>query len=188
MLSLRTWSLIAIVLATAAMRVVPHSWNFTPVGAVCLFGGAYFARSWAAVAVPLLALLASDLYLAVAVYGFTGFQVIWMNYALFALTALLGRTLHGKVTFGRVVVTAVLASAMFFVLSNFQAWLTGYEGYPYTAAGLWTCYVAALPFAQSMLAGNLLYCGILFGGWEFLQICLPKLRHEGVLAPVPVRS
>ena len=176
----RTWTLVTMVLAAAATRIVPHDWNFTPVGAICLFGGASFTNRWAAVLVPLIALVLSDVYLALAVYGFTGFQVMAMSYVLFGLTAVLGMTLRGRTSFWRVSGTAVLAAALFFVLSNFQAWLTGYEGYPYTLAGLATCFLAALPFAQSMLLGNLFYSAVLFGGWELLQMLVPNLAERRV--------
>jgi hypothetical protein len=68
MLTPRFWALASLTLAVAMTRVIPHPWNFTPVGALCLFGGACFARRWAAFAVPLAALLLSDLVLAVTLY------------------------------------------------------------------------------------------------------------------------
>jgi hypothetical protein len=43
-----------IVLAAAALRIVPHPMNFAPIGALALFGGAYFSSKRAAIAVPLL--------------------------------------------------------------------------------------------------------------------------------------
>lgn len=185
MLNVRAITLVSLILAAAATRIIPHPWNFTAVGAMCLFGGAYFERRWAAVVVPLAALVLSDVVLAATLYGFTGFTVISVSHLLFALTACLGMTLQGRVTFGRVTLAALSASALFFVLSNFAAWLSGYEGYPYTPAGLLACYVAAIPFAQNMLLANLFYCGVLFGGWELLSRGLPALRRPAVVeAPV----
>ena len=189
MLNSRVIALLTMIVAAAATRFLPPVlgvWNFTGVGAICLFGGAYFRRGWMALLVPLAALLFSDLLLAMFLYGFVGFPVIWMNYVLFGLTAVLGRLLKGRVTFGRVTVTAIAATAMFFLISNFHVWLTGHDAnYPFTPAGLLACYVAALPFAQSMLLGNLFYCGVLFGGYELLLRQWPVLR-EPTLAPVKV--
>ena len=51
-----------IVLA-ALSRLLPHPPNFSPVEAIALFGGAYFANRWAAVWVPLVAMFLSDLAL-----------------------------------------------------------------------------------------------------------------------------
>ena len=53
-------SITGIVLAAAALRIVPHPMNFAPIGALALFGGAYFSSKRAAVAVPLLSLIAGD--------------------------------------------------------------------------------------------------------------------------------
>jgi hypothetical protein len=35
--------------------------------------------------------------------------------------------------------------------------------YPKTLAGLYACYLAAVPFFRSMLAGDLFYLAVLFG-------------------------
>ena len=58
--------LLLLMLTVAAMRIpnaaqlTPWS-NFTPIGAMGLFGGTYFTSRWKAFAFPLLTLLASDL-------------------------------------------------------------------------------------------------------------------------------
>ena len=170
----RTMTLLAMIIAAAAARIIPHPWNFTPIGAMCLFGGAYFERKWAAFLVPMAALLLSDAVLAYALYGGQGFSVTSMKYVWFALTVLLGMALRPSKGVGRVTGAAVAASVMFFVLSNFHVWL-GSRMYPQTTAGLVACYVAAIPFGLNMLAGNLFYCGVLFGGWELLGKRWPAL-------------
>jgi hypothetical protein len=55
--------------------------------------------------------------------------------------------------------------------------------YAHTASGLAACYVAAIPFYQNTLAGDLLYAGLLFGGFRLLEQSAPRLR-EG-RAPQP---
>ena len=52
--------LCSLILAGAATRLVPHAWNFTAIGAICLFGGAYFRRWWLAFLVPLAAIALSE--------------------------------------------------------------------------------------------------------------------------------
>jgi hypothetical protein len=174
----RAMTLLAMITAAAAARIIPHPWNFTPIGAMCLFGGAYFQRRWAAFLVPMAALLASDVVLYLVLYGNQGFSVTSMKYVWFALTVLLGMALRGNVTFSRVTAAAIAASVMFFLLSNFHVWL-GSRTYPQTPAGLLACYIAAVPFAMNMLAGNLFYCAILFGGWELLSRRWPILAAKG---------
>ena len=55
--------LIAMTLAAALSRLIPHPPNFSPVEAMALFGGAYLARRWMGVALPLIAMLLSDIAL-----------------------------------------------------------------------------------------------------------------------------
>jgi hypothetical protein len=163
-------TIVVMILAAAATRLVPHWWNFTAVGAMCLFGGAYFHRRWLAFVVPLTALLISDVLLTAVVYGPQGHGFYWFKYVCFALTVPLGMLLRERVTVARTAVVTVIATGMFFLLSNFHVWLGG-DGvtYPHTPAGLVACYVAAIPFALNMLYGNLFYVGILFGGMELLK-------------------
>lgn len=183
----RTWTIVGLLLAGALTRILPHWPNFTAMGAVCLFGGACLRPRWAALFVPLAALAVSDLYLAAFVYGFGSLRGVWVSYALFALIAALGMLLGRRVTGGRVLLAAVAASTLFFVGSNFAVWFLGHR-YPHTPAGLWACYLAGLPFAWNMLAADLVYSGVLFGGWALLQRGIPALRDDRLPAELPVRA
>src|SRR5215510_11825836 len=168
MLKPSLWTMAALALAAAATRLAPHWWNLTAVGAVCLFGGAYFQRKWAAFVVPLVALAASDVLLQTFVYPGQGPN--YFKYVCFALTVPLGFVLRGRTTFLPVGAAAIGATAMFFLLSNFEVWFSGHGvSYPRTPAGLIECYIAALPFAKNMLFGNLLFSAVLFGGMEFAK-------------------
>ena len=58
---------------------------------------------------------------------------------------------------------AVLASSTsFFILSNFMVW-EGSRLYPHSAAGLATCYVAAIPFYANDVMSTAVTAGALFG-------------------------
>jgi hypothetical protein len=166
-------------LAAAATRLAPHWWNLTAVGAVCLFGGAYFQRKWAAFLVPLAALTISDVLLQTFVYPNHNLGPNYFKYVCFAATVPLGFALRGRTTFVPVASAAVGATVLFFLLSNFEVWLMGHGvSYPKTPAGLVTCYIAALPFAQNMLYGNLLFTALLFGGMEFAKSRRPALSQQ----------
>src|SRR5260221_80719 len=56
-------ALVLIVLA-AALRIAPHPWNFTPVGAMALFSGAVLKDRRLAFLFPLVALFAGDAFYA----------------------------------------------------------------------------------------------------------------------------
>ena len=73
---------------------------------------------------------------------------------------------------------AALASAiLFFVVTNFGVWLSS-GMYPPTLAGLAACYVAAIPFFQNTLAGDLFFAALLFGGFALAERALPALRER----------
>src|SRR5215208_3685234 len=61
----RLIALLSAIAAAAVLRLMPHPPNFTPIGAMALFSGAYFGRRWLAFAAPLGAMLVGD-----AVLGF----------------------------------------------------------------------------------------------------------------------
>jgi hypothetical protein len=186
MINPRGLVLVTMILAAAITRLIPplaspyvNLWNFTAIGAMCLFGGAHFRRKSVAFLVPMAALFLSDVLLAATLYGFRSLNVVWMSYLLFALTTLLGMTLRGRVTFLNVTAAAVVATAGFFAISNFNVWFTR-SMYPHTADGLAAAYIAAIPFAKNMLLGNLFYSAALFGGYELLSLRWPVLRQPAL--------
>ena len=167
------------ILFAALSRLLPHAYNFTPLGAIALFGAAYFSQKKWAFIVPLVALWLSDLFLNNIVYAeyYDGFALFTSGflyiYGAFALIAILGFKLFDKITMPRVIGGALGASVIFFVVSNFGVWLTS-PMYPLTMEGLLMCYTAAIPFFHYTIAGNLVYCGVLFGGYEYLQYKMPE--------------
>ncbi|MFC7302073.1 DUF6580 family putative transport protein [Cognatiluteimonas weifangensis] len=175
--------LTGLIVAAALTRLLPHPPNFSPVEAIALFGGAYFAsRRWALL-VPLLALLLSDLVLG-ALHGadyasYLGSLSFWSVYACVALSSVLGFGLRGKVAGARVLGYSLLGSVLFFAVTNFGAWLAS-PLYPQDAAGLGAAYLAGIPFFQWTLLGTLTYAAALFGGFELLRARLPALRTQTV--------
>jgi hypothetical protein len=173
----------AMILAAAATRVVPHPWNFSPVEAIALFGGAYFASRSLAVLVPLLALLASDLVLSLIHGGayatYFASTSFWLVYACIALSSVLGFGLRGKVNGVRVLGYSLAGSVLFFVMTNFGAWI-GSSMYPQNAAGLMAAYIAGIPFFQGTLLGTLFFSALLFGGFSLLRHRMPALRAQTV--------
>ena len=176
--------LAALIFVAALSRLLPHPPNFSPVEAIALFGGAYFAsRTWA-LAVPLLALLASDLVMGAVVgasyASYLGGISFWTVYACIALSTVLGFGLRGKVGGTRVLGYSLLGSVLFFVVTNFGAWLGSPMLYPRTGAGLAAAYSAGIPFFQWTLLGTLAYAAILFGGFALLRRHVPALRTQTV--------
>jgi hypothetical protein len=156
-----------IIFALALFRLLPHWPNVSPVAAMALFGGAYFADKRLALIVPFAALLLSDLFLGLH-------DTMIFVYAGFALTVAVGVLLKRRVTITNTAFATVASSLIFFLLTNFGVWMTS-ALYAKSAAGLMQAYVAGIPFFQNSLLGNLVYSAVIFGGYAFLQ------RHVAVL-------
>jgi hypothetical protein len=164
----RLLAILSAILVAAVLRLVPHPPNFTPIGAMALFGGAYFGRRALAFAAPLGALLLSD-----AIIGFhSGMAYV---YASVAMIVLIGWAVRARMTPLGIGAAAVLSSVLFFLVTNFGVWLKGIY-YPQTLAGLADCYVAAIPFFQNTLAGDLVFTALLFGGFALIERRVPLLR------------
>lgn len=183
--------LAGMIVVAALTRLLPHPPNFSPVEAVALFGGAYFASRAAAIAVPLVAMFISDLALG-AMLGGTYFEhftspaylATWLTvYACVALSAVLGFGLRGRVSGARVLGFSLIGSVLFFVLTNFAVWATATPMTAHPACvsgGLLPCYAAALPFFQWTVLGTLFYAAVLFGGFALLRQRVPSLRAQTV--------
>ena len=175
--------LAALIVVAALTRLLPHPPNFSPLEAVALFGGAYFAsRQWAMI-VPLAAMFLSDLALAAinggAYASWFGSGGIVLVYVCVALGVLLGYGLRGKVSGARVLGYSLLGSVLFFVVTNFGVWLFG-SMYAKTPAGLVAAYVAGIPFFRWTVLGTLCYSAVLFGGFALLRSRVPQLRAQTV--------
>jgi len=166
----RLVALLTAIVVAAALRLVPHPPNFTPIGAMALFSGAYLGRKALAFAAPLGALLLSDLVL-----GFYHGQAT--VYFSVALIVMLGMVALSRVSPLRVAGAAVLSSVLFFLITDFGMWLfSGF--YPRTMLGLEACYVAAIPFFQNTIAGDLFYATLLFGGFRVAELMVPRLSAQ----------
>jgi hypothetical protein len=157
----RLITLALIIFTVAVFRVLPHPPNVSPVAAMALFGGAYFSDKRVAFLVPFLALMLSDLILGLH-------DTMLYVYGGFALTVVIGFWIKKQMDTGRIAIAAVAASILFFLLTNFGVWVTS-GLYPMNVDGLMQAYIAAIPFFQNSLMGNLVFTALLFGGFAALQ-------------------
>ncbi len=171
-LSVRHLILAWLLILAAFSRLIPHPPNFTALGAMALFGGAYVSSRTLAIILPLAALWISDLILNNLVYtefyqGFVLFSSghVWI-YISFIVIVIVGKSTMKNVTMKSVGLSGISASVIFFLLSNFGVWLGGMM-YPLSLSGLISCYIAGLPFFGWTLVGNAFYCTMLFGSFEF---------------------
>jgi hypothetical protein len=163
-------------------RLAPHAPNFTPVAASALFAGAVLRSRTLALAVPLAAMVISDLVL-----GWHDWRVMGVVYAALALPALLG--MWGRARAAIVLVPLALSSSLlFFATTNFAVW--AFSGmYAHDLHGLMHCYVAALPFLQNTVIGDMFWTTLLFSAWwgaKFLFVSKVRFDTRGKLGLLPL--
>lgn len=160
-------------LVAAGFRLLPHAPNFTAMGALALFGGAYFSKRIALV-LPVGAMLASDFFI-----GFYDFRLMAAVYGSFLLTVVLGFFLKKNKKWFAVGTGAVLSAVLFFLITNFAVWAFS-SWYPKTITGLMQCYVMGLPFFKNTLLSSLFYSGVLFGGYQLARKWIIKKNYKRV--------
>ncbi len=164
--SMRTilWAVVGLIGFAALMRLAPHPWNFTPVAAMALFGGAVLRRPLFAFGVPLAALAISDMFLNI---GYVGNALAPPNpwvYGSFLLIGIMGYMVGAGRGVGFLAGASLTGSVLFFGLTNLGTWAAGIL-YPRTMEGLAVCFTAALPFFANTVMGDLFWNAVLFGGF-----------------------
>jgi hypothetical protein len=160
--------LTGMVLIAILLRFITQGWlpNVAPIGALALFGGAYFRDKKLSFLLPMSALFISDLFI-----GFH--STILFVYGAFALTVAMGFILRRNNSIVKTAVVALLSSISFYLITNFGVWLM-YDFYPKNMNGLLTSYLAGIPFFRNSLIGDLFYTGLFFGVFEIAKRFRPS--------------
>ena len=152
-------------LSCAVLPFVPEpirTWNFAAFGAVGLF----IAGRTGFLAGAILGLgskLLSDCFNFAANGYNPDYLPTWQYILPFAIYPLVGAILVRRTQNPlRIAGGALVASVLFFLVSNFGSWLGQALPYPYTVAGLLECYAQGLPFYKGTFLGDLVCTGSLF--------------------------
>lgn len=167
--------------AVAMFRLLPHPFNFTPVAAIALYGGAYGKNRVFSFVLPLVAMICSDILLMTFIHPEFGGALSYLTskdalgvYISFLLIVGLGILIQKNVKTSTVVGASIGGSFLFYLITNFTTWV-GAPFYPQTFAGLMECYAAGIPFYKNdygslfgsffanQFIGDLFFNGILFG-------------------------
>ena len=155
----KEYIIIGLIVLAILTRLIPHPPNFSPVTAIALFGGLNFNDKRVAFSIPLLILFLSDLIIGISLINL-------FVYLGFISVVLLGSQIK-SIKFGNI----LLASFLFFLISNFGVWILGY---PKNLEGLLLCYTMAIPFFGYSIAGDLFF-GYLFKiSFRKISSILPK--------------
>ena len=180
----RTIVILLFMLAVACLRIILNTktafsllTNFTPIGAMALFGGAYFNKSWKAYLFPLLTLWISDIALSRFVY-YHHWQLFYNGaywiYGAFALMVIAGKYVLKNVSVKNILLSAFAITFIHWIIADLGVWSAG-SLYPKTISGWWACLAAAIPFERNFLGGTLLYAAIMFGSFEWMKAKFPSL-------------
>ena len=161
MKNIRNITIIGIILAAIISRFIPHPPNFTPILAICLFGGAMFENKKLRFLIPFTIMFLSDLIL-----GMHN-TILWVYGSLLLIIGI-GVLLHGRIKLLSVILGVSASSLLFFLVTNFGVWF-GSVVYPQTLSGLATCYTAGIPFLKNTITSNLFFSGIFFSGYILLE-------------------
>ena len=173
MKNMRFLVLASLVLVATFLRLAPLPANFSPIAAIALFAGAILAQPrWLALVIPLISLAISDLLL-----GYVAQPFVYASYALIALLGygLVKQNSEETPVWSSIGLSALAASAVFFLVSNFGVWVEG-NLYSRTGEGLVACYLAAVPFFWNTMVGDLVFTFGIFATWAVLVKSAPSLR------------
>ena len=155
----------ALVLLVILSRMMPHPPNFTAVGAVAIFSGAFFRNRWASF-IPFAGMVISDMFL--PSYSIMHRLIV---YVAFGITFGIGFLIRKKYRFSTSIAASFASAIIFFLITNCvflygSGW--GPVMYPHTIAGQVLSYTYALPFLQWSILGDLAYSTAIYGAYRLL--------------------
>ncbi len=172
-LNIQIFTIILFIIVGCMSRIIPHTPNFTPIGAICLFGASHFTKKSYAFFVPIFIIFLSDLFINNFIYVnesfiflYKGFYWQYISYLLIILLSMI--TLKRKISFLNIGISSISSSFIFFIITNFGVWFSS-GLYSFNFIGLISCYVNALPFYFNTLISFLLYSYLLIGSFYLLQ-------------------
>jgi len=152
---------VLLILFAAFSRLMPHPENFAPVAAAAIFAGLFMNKKYAII-IPIAATVLSDIFI-----GFYPY-VIWV-YGTYAVIAVLGLLMQSRVQksagikkAGYIYGTTIIASIIFFLVTNFGVWASGLF-YEMSLSGLMQSYIAAIPFFRTSLLADVVYITLMTG-------------------------
>lgn len=154
--------------------------QFSPVGAMAMFGGAFFNRTWKALLFPIGMLFLSDIIMQQTVHsGYTtGFMYAgwaWV-YVAFLLMVVAARLIMKNITPGRFLISVLAVVLIHWIVADIGTWLES-GLYAKNPAGFIECLTLAIPFELRFLAGTFGYGVVLFGGFALIRQRYPSLQR-----------
>jgi hypothetical protein len=178
--------LLLIMIAAAALRLLTHFpghlssiSDFTPVGAMALFGGASFKGKMKPFLFPLFTLFISDLVLSFTVYSSFRSGLLYSGwywtYLAFTLMVIAGKLLVKDVHVKNIFLAVIATTVIHWLVSDIGGCLN-----EKTTAAMLSLYgqrlITAIPYELNFFGGTLIYGALMFGSFEWLQRKYPNMK------------
>ena len=139
---------LGVLLVLSASRFIPHPPNFTSLIALSFYVPALFGFRY--IPVVVLTFLITDLYI-----GFH--STILFTWGSVILIGLISKFLRNTV-FSRLS-GSLLGAIVFFVITNFGVWASGFYGY--SLEGFIQCYTLAIPFFTHTIISTVIFSAVI---------------------------
>ena len=176
--------LLLFIVVTAALRLASFSgWGpltvFTPIGAMALFGGAYFNGNVKPFAFPLLTLFISDVILMQTMFTDSAYRSgilytgwVW-TYGAFALMTIAGKLIIRNINIKNIAIAVVVSTLIHWLVSDIGGCLAEDK---FTLSVYTQRLITAIPYELRFLGGTAIYSALLFGLFEWLQTRYTSLK------------
>ena len=141
-------------------RLIPHPPNFTALGAITIFAGAFIIDKRLSFFIPIITMLISDLIL--------GYEIQVSVYISFIIMVRLGNLLKNDKGPNKIIPIAIIGSIVFFIITNFTVFMTS-NMYTKDIFGLLQCYTLAIPFFINTILGNIFYTLFMFSTFKIVE-------------------
>ena len=135
---------IGVLITISASRFIPHPPNFTSLIALSFYIPAVFGIRY--IPVVVFALLFTDLIIGLH-------STMIFTYGSIILIGFISKYFNKSIIFR--ISGAFLGVVIFFVISNFGVWLSGFYGFNFI--GFLTCYMLAIPFFGYSMLSTLIF-------------------------------
>jgi len=177
------------IVSTGAMRLLsfyfPLLSNFTPMGAVAIFSGTYFADKWKAGLLSVVTLFATNIFIN---YLYTS-QIIWFStsslwlYASLIVMIMIGGLIK-KVNVTNVLLASLAGVAIHWLLTDIEPWLYS-SYYDKGLLGYGESLLMAIPFERNMLLADAVFGAVLFGGYEWFKA---RSANKVIISTTPAQE
>ncbi|UEG55145.1 hypothetical protein LLH06_09240 [Mucilaginibacter daejeonensis] len=166
--------IVAAIILTGITRLisfyVPFMSNFTPMGAMAIFGGTYFAQKWKAGLLSVITLFVTDIFIN---YLYTAKLIVWYgNSALWLYASLIIMVFIGsmikKVNVTSVLLASLASVAVHWLLTDIEPWINS-SYYDKGLLGYGESLLMAIPFERNMLIADAVFGAALYGGYEVFK-------------------